>query len=75
MYKHHLHLLLFLQLPLRNDHLREDAFNKIRIQSGIDLLFSNNKLQDLNILFNSQNLSAMNSLGKLIKNAFETREA
>ena len=40
----------------------DEAINNIRIQSEIDLLNNNNKLKDLNVLFNSQNLSAINSL-------------
>ena len=52
---------------------RTDTFNYIKLHTKIDFYNNANRLTNLKMLFTSQHISAMNSLGKFIKCAFEIR--
>ena len=54
-------------------NIRNDAFNYIKTQVGIDLFNNEDRIHNLKMLFDSQNLSALNAFGKFIKRAFEMR--
>ena len=55
-------------------HERTETFNFVKFQTNIDLFINANRLSNLKLLFKSQNLSAVNSLGKFVKSAFDIRE-
>lgn len=54
-------------------NIRNDAFNYIKTRIDIDLLNNENRIHNLKMLFDSQNLSALNAFGKFIKRAFDMR--
>ena len=53
---------------------RPTTFQSIKELTTIDLLNTNDKIHHLKELFNSDNLNAINSLGKFIKNSFKERQ-
>ena len=53
---------------------RKTTFETIKEISNIDLFIKENEIENLQILFNSNSLSALNALGKFIKNSLSNRE-
>ena len=53
---------------------RKTTFETIKKITNIDLSIKENEIENLQILFNSNSLSALNALGKFIKNSLSNRE-
>ena len=53
---------------------RQKTFETIETKTNIDLSINENINENLKLLFDSDSLSSLNTLGKLIKYSFSERE-